>query len=271
MMRLQHLFRKAHRLFRKCICHVEIEDEFEETWQELLNSPDCNEASNGPLHLDFVISFGEMVNRWRNNESDEDFQCKNEYLEGVFCSTIKEELQSGSNIRYRILLKGKKERDRFVDLNVETMDVTCSSMHFESVGILCAHILKVFHHKGINHIPSKYVIERWTIHAKKRLNKVRHNSFEVGKENSVETNAAIVFVSRMRRAYDLVMRANDHAFTKDMLNNAFEVHSKKIDEYLCSADLNMHLSVGNMKVVELRVRLKMTMFMCLILFILNQK
>lgn len=123
---------------------------------------------------------------------------------------------------------------------METIDTTCSYFSFESMEIICAHILKVFHHEWVNYIPSQYIIKRWTIHSKKGLNNDRHNIGEVWKENKVEPEAVKVFVSRIKgRVYDLVICSKDHVCTRDMLSNAFEDQGNKINEYFCSEDLKI--------------------------------
>ncbi|WCJ32781.1 FAR1-related sequence 5 [Euphorbia peplus] len=40
--------------------------------------------------------------------------------------------------------------------------VACSCKKYESVGILCRHVLKVFRERNVFQIPPKYIFNRWT-------------------------------------------------------------------------------------------------------------
>lgn len=44
--------------------------------------------------------------------------------------------------------------------------VTCSCKKFETMGILCMHALKVLNYNNILHLPSCYILKRWTKYAK---------------------------------------------------------------------------------------------------------
>lgn len=54
----------------------------------------------------------------------------------------------------------------FVKFNSLNVSFKCSCLKFESIGILCLHTLKVFHHNNILHLSSEYILKRWTKYAK---------------------------------------------------------------------------------------------------------
>ncbi|XP_048127627.1 protein FAR1-RELATED SEQUENCE 1-like [Rhodamnia argentea] len=47
--------------------------------------------------------------------------------------------------------------------------VNCTCNHFETVGILCCHALKVLDHLDIKLIPSAYILKRWTREARDEI------------------------------------------------------------------------------------------------------
>ena len=54
-----------------------------------------------------------------------------------------------------------------VKLNLQTYEGTCECKHFEFVGILCRHILKVFVRLDIDSIPNHFILPRWKQEANK--------------------------------------------------------------------------------------------------------
>ena len=69
---------------------------------------------------------------------------------------------------YEVVAHGKESSFYEVSLDiVETKDI-CTCHMFEFVGIICKHILVVFVKKYlVNFFTSHYILERWTINAKK--------------------------------------------------------------------------------------------------------
>lgn len=67
-----------------------------------------------------------------------------------------------------------KDEDTFyeVNFNASTMTISCSCCKYEMCGYLCGHILRVFNVYDIREIPEKYIMKRWTIHAKRDLTSV---------------------------------------------------------------------------------------------------
>ena len=58
---------------------------------------------------------------------------------------------------------------RVVIFNTSTKETHCSCRMFESLGIICRHIIVVLKNEGYNEIPSQYVLHRWTKMASRQL------------------------------------------------------------------------------------------------------
>ena len=53
-----------------------------------------------------------------------------------------------------------------IEFNLVDDTLVCSCKKFEFTGILCSHALKVLSLNNITKIPARYVLQRWTRHAK---------------------------------------------------------------------------------------------------------
>ena len=51
-----------------------------------------------------------------------------------------------------------------VTAQVDQQDYGCECCKFYRDGLLCVHILKVFTHLGVDEIPERYILPRWTQH-----------------------------------------------------------------------------------------------------------
>ncbi|KAE9607264.1 putative Zinc finger, SWIM-type, FHY3/FAR1 family [Lupinus albus] len=57
-------------------------------------------------------------------------------------------------------------RQHTVTYNSESQSIECSCKKFQFIGILCSHVLRVLNHLNIIIIPPKYILKRWTKHAR---------------------------------------------------------------------------------------------------------
>ena len=65
---------------------------------------------------------------------------------------------------------GKESPFYEVSLDIVEIEAISKCPMFEFVGIICRHILAVFVKKSLVHfLPSYYILERWTINAKKHI------------------------------------------------------------------------------------------------------
>ena len=65
---------------------------------------------------------------------------------------------------------GKESPFYEVSLDIVKTKAICTCNMFEFVGIICRHILAISVKKSLVHfLPSHYILERWTINAKKHI------------------------------------------------------------------------------------------------------
>ncbi|KAJ3709182.1 hypothetical protein LUZ61_012887 [Rhynchospora tenuis] len=68
---------------------------------------------------------------------------------------------NGPDCLFRVSLPGNKQFG-IVELNSSNLEITCSCKKFQASGLLCMHALKVFSHNNILHLPTRYILKRWT-------------------------------------------------------------------------------------------------------------
>ncbi|KAK8936800.1 Protein FAR1-RELATED SEQUENCE 5 [Platanthera zijinensis] len=96
---------------------------------------------------------------------------------------------------------GDNNKHWYVELDISSYDVRCSCSKFETTGILCAHVLKVYSHKNIIFIPQQYILRRWTMTAK--------TDYYLQHDNNIFGEASVAFAFRnniTRFAYDVAIR-----------------------------------------------------------------
>ena len=152
-----------------------------------------------PMQLIQVIQFYEKkVAQMHQDEANEDFRCKNgapakvtryggilSHAASVYTLSLfrvfEEELNSclglscvetnhhGNNSIYSLteLANGQVH---IVEFDRSELIIYCSCKLFETLGLLCCHVLRVFLVNNVNMIPDKYISNRWTKDAKKGLN-----------------------------------------------------------------------------------------------------
>ena len=58
--------------------------------------------------------------------------------------------------------------------------VWCSCRHFESIGILCCHALKIYEVNEVRKLPEKYILKIWTKDARNGvIHDIRENEIQV--------------------------------------------------------------------------------------------
>ena len=95
------------------------------------------------------------------------------FQEELFCSKkhkASKYREEGVKKIYKVIAHGKESPFYEVSLDIVETKAICTCPMFEFVGIICRHILVVFVKKSLVHfLPSYYILERWTINAKKRI------------------------------------------------------------------------------------------------------
>lgn len=74
-------------------------------------------------------------------------------------------IEDGPNTKYSVIKEEENNRTYFVHFNEPDKIASCSCCKFESSGILCRHIFRVFFTVGIHVIPEYYILKRWTRNA----------------------------------------------------------------------------------------------------------
>lgn len=161
---------------------------------------------------DFVVKFDKAVEHRYEKERKEDFESRHQsrilnvgskikkhdvtiYTKTIF-NKFQDELAKVSQfIKKKVEKNGSQSickvsncfnsQDSFiVSINLDTMDAKCSCQLFEFLGILCRHILGIFQAKNIVDILNKYILQRWTNDANKRL------GFNISDNHYVSDNPA---------------------------------------------------------------------------------
>ncbi|XP_010277381.1 PREDICTED: protein FAR1-RELATED SEQUENCE 12-like isoform X2 [Nelumbo nucifera] len=164
---------------------------------------------------EFIPQYEQALNRLREREDDEDFvsmhakailKSKNPieehaakvYTRSIFSVFGDEFLESSCCVANKIDEKGsisnymvgkyneKDDKMKFVTFNSVDNSTSCSCQMFESEGMLCRHILKVFQMVNVFKIPPQYILKRWTMSA-------RYVSFndEVGGGSKIPTTVNV--------------------------------------------------------------------------------
>ncbi|XVF54294.1 hypothetical protein PTKIN_Ptkin05aG0169500 [Pterospermum kingtungense] len=92
------------------------------------------------------------------------FKLFQEELRGCLSVAIEDMGNTGTIAAFKLKEEGQK--DNIVKFCESLNQITCSCKKYESVGILCVHILKVLNAKNVFQLPSQYILKRWTKSAK---------------------------------------------------------------------------------------------------------
>ncbi|KAI8550675.1 hypothetical protein RHMOL_Rhmol06G0126200 [Rhododendron molle] len=144
---------------------------------------------------EFVVKYEKALNRIVKRENDEDFESEHKfriindhefllkhagkiYTRNVF-NKFKDEwskvfhykvenVRNGDGYQSFVVKSEDDELEKFeVTLDSQTYEGKCECQQFEFVGILCAHILKVFVRLDIDEIPEHFILPRWRQKANK--------------------------------------------------------------------------------------------------------
>ncbi|GMI96113.1 hypothetical protein HRI_003280600 [Hibiscus trionum] len=116
-------------------------------------------------------------------------------------------------------------RDNFlVHLDLDSRAGNCSCCLFEFQGILCRHLLAIFHFKDIVEIPSQYILRRWTKEANKGCEIYKNGpSHEVDDEKSAALRSLHVcrlvnrlshFAEKSEKIYKVIVGDLDQIYQK---------------------------------------------------------
>ncbi|WOL03257.1 protein FAR1-RELATED SEQUENCE 5-like [Canna indica] len=98
-----------------------------------------------------------------------------------------------------------------VEFNPSNITIKCSCKKFESMGILCMHILKVLNNNNILYLPPQYILKRW-------MKSAKDGTVYSGSQLAVDSNAQESLTSRYSRiCHKAVSIAVKCALSKDAL------------------------------------------------------
>ncbi|XP_078154447.1 protein FAR1-RELATED SEQUENCE 9-like [Carex rostrata] len=210
--------------------------------------------------IDFIIRLDKLVASWRQSEVEEDYQCsqsaparviKNssllnkaaelythkayklfeaDFLDGNNATSYQETQCGGSLYRFQFMAQGRGSKVWIVLLDTSTMEVTCSCKKFETMGLLCPHSLNALNLKSVDRIPDRYMLNRWTKDARRRL-------YGIGREQPsnnmvpLEGNMAeMVYRNQaMKYVYNLLLKSCDNEEMKKILWDALESAEESLE------------------------------------------
>ncbi|XP_073057317.1 protein FAR1-RELATED SEQUENCE 5-like [Primulina eburnea] len=206
----------------------------------------------------FVVNYEKIQQSWREKEKAEDKHChhkkaptmlKNnpmlnsaadvytlimyklfelEFINSLNMQFIEMPLDfSALSLEFKVKSHDVNSRVRHVLFNKETTEVKCSCQKFESMGILCTHILMVFNFMNVNYIPTPYLKRRWMKNAK---NRVVVDDFCQQKSGSGQESEMVFVNQLMRSTYTLTMRCKSNGDARKKLTEIVEGAREQIDE-----------------------------------------
>lgn len=117
-----------------------------------------------------------------------------------------------------------------VTWNEETSDTSCACRMFEYNGFLCRHVMIVLQISGVNSIPAKYILRRWTKSVKNREAVSRVDPIESGNERCSDLYRLACKLgdeaSLCQETYRIALAAVEEAFRKcETINNSVQVQT----------------------------------------------
>ncbi|KAK8955027.1 Protein FAR1-RELATED SEQUENCE 7 [Platanthera zijinensis] len=200
-----------------------------------------------------------LVSSWRRNERDEDYKCKQgdvclrykvsfllkqtskQYSRKMFAffeknfmvgvlgvNVVDENKYDERNILYITMHNDPADGDKrwFVSYDSVTNQAQCSCRGFETKGLLCSHILRIYNLKNVRQIPGSYVLKRFSMKAKKDI-------YLPESISSTNYDSDLIFRNElMRFSYDLARRVEGCTIAKEHVVSSINVLSKQIDHLI---------------------------------------
>ncbi|KAG4397925.1 hypothetical protein GLYMA_10G238500v4 [Glycine max] len=151
---------------------------------------------------------------------------------------VNQHSRNGSLFEYKANTFGHT-RQYNVTFNSSDDTVVCSCMKFERVGILCSHALKVLDHRNIKVVPSRYILDRWTGHA--RLGNLR----EI-RQCKMQDNPNMVVTSCYKDLCNRLLKLSARA-SESM--EAYQFAARQLDEVMIGVEKILTLKVEQRQVI----------------------
>ncbi|XP_058787209.1 protein FAR1-RELATED SEQUENCE 5-like isoform X2 [Vicia villosa] len=141
---------------------------------------------------------------------------------------IAEKVEFSSDLStYKVHEIYKEKPNYYVTFHIISNEANCSCHMFEFLGILCRHALNVLLKKNIFSLPSKYMLRRWTIDAKKeQVIEPTINQFQDG---SYESSSTLLFNSIMIHSLGVSERGSRSQKHHDVTIQGFQKIIEELD------------------------------------------
>jgi SWIM zinc finger len=205
----------------------------------------------------FVNHFQKVLNSIRQNELYEDqklrqtkpvllvdtpmlIEASNSYTKVVYAEfeeEFKNQLQcicqpvpvNGLNYLFRVSLPSNKQLG-LVELNPSILEIKCSCKKFEAMGLLCMHALKVFSHNNILHLPTRYILNRWTKYVN---SEVIPETFRSLAEISPQHPLRVQYDWVWRKAVSVILRSVCSEDAMRIFKNEINRLNAEVQRFLC--------------------------------------
>lgn len=148
-------------------------------------------------------------------------------MEGVVSVNVMDETKyDENNIMYVTMQTDAFDIDKrwYASYNSPSNEAQCSCRGFETKGLLCRHILRIYNLKNVRQIPSQYVLKRYTVSAKKGI-------YLSDTPSITDYDSNLIFRNHlMRFSYDLARRVENSKLAKDYVVTTMSSMAKKVDE-----------------------------------------
>ncbi|KAK6130804.1 hypothetical protein DH2020_035445 [Rehmannia glutinosa] len=140
------------------------------------------------------------------------------------------------SLEFKVKSHGQNSAIRQMVYNRQNHEVKCTCRKFESFGILCKHVLKVFNYMNVSTLPKSYIKKRWMKNAR---NRVFDEAIEDKSGNGSTHTSEMVFVNQtMRSIYDLTMQAKAYEETRNVLVGIINSATQQINALVENLSLN---------------------------------
>ncbi|KAK8916654.1 Protein FAR-RED IMPAIRED RESPONSE 1 [Platanthera zijinensis] len=214
----------------------------------------CSKATSSLVEC--FIGLEKLVSTWRRAELDEDFKCtqgsvslkykgsnllkqvskvftrkmfsifEKSFMEGAIgVSIVNEVMYDDNNILYGTAQCDEDQdgKNWFVNFNTSTGEAKCSCRGFETKGIQCKHVLRIFIHRNVKHVPAQYLLKRFSLNAKRGIYLPYLPSMAQKESNMIFRNHL------MRFTYDLSLQIESCQPAKELVMIAMNDLARRVE------------------------------------------
>ncbi|XP_073133314.1 protein FAR1-RELATED SEQUENCE 5-like [Henckelia pumila] len=226
-------------------------------------------AGNKTISLyEFVMNYTKIQNKWREKEKAEDTRCRHgkpgqilknhpllihaadvytisiyqlfemELINSLNCKNVEASSCYDNDwnwIEIKVKSHDEHSRVRCVLFNKLTKEIKCTCHKFETMGILCKHVLMVFNSMDVTVLPNRYILKRWTKNVRNREKSV----FEDSGSGIGGHVSELVFVNQIiRSVYDLTQLSKSHDDARTILFRLVDTAKDEITDLVQTLNLD---------------------------------